>query len=89
MLLHDSQLNADVIDDVLNLFAGEGYRFVTLKQAETDPAYHVPETYITKYGVMWGYRWAKELNVKVSGKLEPVPPDWVDEYRKKWSEDRP
>jgi hypothetical protein len=31
---------------------------------------------------MWGYRWAKERNVKVNGSLEPDPPQWVFEYGK-------
>jgi len=29
---------------------------------------------------MWGYRWAKELGVKVDGRIEPQPPAWVLEY---------
>jgi peptidoglycan-N-acetylglucosamine deacetylase len=82
MLLHDSQLNADTIDQVLNLFQKRGYHFVTLQQALQSPAYAIPETFITKYGPMWGYRWAEELGVKVSGRDEPDPPAWIQEYRK-------
>jgi len=82
MLLHDNQLNADVIEDLLALFERKRFRWVTLSEAETDPAYRAPETFITKYGPMWGYRWAKERNVKVDGSLEPDPPKWVTEYGK-------
>lgn len=82
MLLHDSQLNADTIDQVLNLFQKRGYHFVTLQQALQSPAYAIPETFITKYGPMWGYRWAEELGVKASGRNEPDPPEWIAEYRK-------
>lgn len=60
MLLDDSLLNADTIDEVLALFRSRGYRFVSLSEAQRDPAYTIPDTYITKYGPMWGYRWAKE-----------------------------
>jgi hypothetical protein len=60
MLLHDSPLNAAAIQDVLALFEQRGYTFVTLTEALRDPAYEVRETYITKYGPMWGYRWAQE-----------------------------
>jgi len=82
MLLHDNPLNADVIEDLLALFEKRGYRFVSLTQAEADPVYQAPETFITKYGPMWGYRWARERNVKVDGSLEPEPPKWVTEYGK-------
>lgn len=82
MLLHDSPLNADTIEEVLSLFEQRGYLFVTLTEALKDRAYAVPETYITKYGPMWGYRWAKELHVSVNGRDEPAPPSWVNQYAK-------
>jgi len=82
MLLHDSQLNADTIESVIALFSRRGYRFVTLSEALKDPAYSVPETYITTFGPMWGYRWAKELGVKVDGRDEPDPPAWIGQYVK-------
>ena len=77
MLLHDNQLNADVIDRLLELFEKKGYRFVSLGAAQSDVAYRIPDSYITQYGPMWGYRWAKELKVQVNGRLEPEPPQWV------------
>jgi peptidoglycan/xylan/chitin deacetylase (PgdA/CDA1 family) len=80
MLLHDNALNADVIDDVLKLFEDRHYRFVTLQAAQSDAAYRTPDTYVTKFGWMWGYRWAKERNVKVDGRLEPDPPKWIEAY---------
>jgi peptidoglycan-N-acetylglucosamine deacetylase len=82
MLLHDNQLNADTVEAIITLFELRGYRFVTLTEALQDPAYRTPETYITKFGPMWGYRWAKELNVKVDGSDEPSPPAWIDQYVK-------
>jgi peptidoglycan/xylan/chitin deacetylase (PgdA/CDA1 family) len=77
MLLHDNRLNAETINEVLTLFERKGYRFTTLEQAETDPAWRTPDTDVTKFGPMWGYRWARERNVKVNGKLEPEPPAWI------------
>jgi peptidoglycan/xylan/chitin deacetylase (PgdA/CDA1 family) len=82
MLLHDSPLNGDTIEQVISLFNQRGYKFVTLAEALQDHAYSVPETFITKYGPMWGYRWAQVLHVKVSGRDEPDPPAWLDQYVK-------
>lgn len=82
MLLHDSKLNADVIALVLQLFIDKGYRFVSLAEAESDPVYSAPDTYVTKYGPMWGYRWAEERGVKVNGSLEKEPPEWITNYGK-------
>ena len=82
MLLHDNRLNADMIEKLLALFEKKQYKFVSLETAQSDPAYQIPETYITKYGPMWGYRWAAERVVKVDGSLEPEPPEWVLQYGK-------
>jgi peptidoglycan/xylan/chitin deacetylase (PgdA/CDA1 family) len=82
MLLHDSPLNGDTIEQVISLFNQRGYKFVTLAEALQDHAYSVPETFITRYGPMWGYRWAQILHVKVSGRGEPDPPAWLDQYVK-------
>jgi peptidoglycan/xylan/chitin deacetylase (PgdA/CDA1 family) len=82
MLLHASRLNADTIEQVLALFTARGYRFVTLTQAQSDPAYASPDTYATKYGPMWGYRWAQELGISLKGNHEAEPPAWISEYGK-------
>ncbi|GAC1703321.1 MAG: hypothetical protein NVS9B4_11130 [Candidatus Acidiferrum sp.] len=83
MLLHVNRLNADVIDQLLDLFVQKQCRFVTLDAALSDPAYNTPETFVakfSKYGPMWGYRWAAELGVQVNGALESEPPDWIRQY---------
>ena len=82
MLLHDNRLNADVIEQVLQLFEAQNYKFVSLGVAQSDAAYQTPDTYVTGYGPMWGYRWAKERNVKIDGRPEPDPPRWVLDYAK-------
>lgn len=82
MLIHDNQLNADMIDELLALFEQKHYRFVTLSEAESDPVYKQPDTFVTGDGPMWGYRWAAERGVKVNGKLEPEPPAWIEQYGK-------
>jgi peptidoglycan/xylan/chitin deacetylase (PgdA/CDA1 family) len=82
MLIHDNQLNADTIEDLIGILRDKRYMTITLSQAEADPAYRTPETYITKFGPMWGYRWAKERNIKVDGGKEPEAPAWVAAYGK-------
>jgi len=82
MLIHDNQLNADAIDDLLGIFEKKQFRWISLSEAEADPVYRQPDTFFTKFGPMWGYRWAKERNVKVNGSLEPEPPAWVTEAAK-------
>jgi peptidoglycan/xylan/chitin deacetylase (PgdA/CDA1 family) len=81
MLLHDNELNADTLEQILASFEKRRYRFISLGEAESGPAYQVPDTYTSKFGPMWGYRWAAELGIKVNGNLEPEPPDWVLNYR--------
>jgi len=77
MLLHVNQLNADTIQQTLEIFKAKHYRFVTLDIAQSDPAYRTPLPQATAYGPMWGYRWAKALGIKVDGSREPSPPEWV------------
>jgi peptidoglycan/xylan/chitin deacetylase (PgdA/CDA1 family) len=80
MLLHVNQLNADTIDAILSIFETRHYQFVTLDKAEADPAYATPDTFVTPYGWMWGYRWAAKRHVRVNGTLETEPPEWIREY---------
>jgi peptidoglycan/xylan/chitin deacetylase (PgdA/CDA1 family) len=77
MLLHASRLNADSIEQILRLFEQRNYRFVTLDDAESDPAYATPDTFVSRYGPMWGYRWAAELGIKIDGRQETDPPKWI------------
>lgn len=78
MLLHVNRLNADVLDRVLELFEERQFRFVSLREAQADPAYKTADTWRTKAGPMWGYRWARSLGVRVNGALEPEPAAWVE-----------
>lgn len=82
LLLHLNRLNAATMDRLLRLFRTAGYRFVSLSEAQADPAYAQPPQVATKYGPMWGYRWARERGVKVDGRREQEPPEWVARYAK-------
>jgi peptidoglycan/xylan/chitin deacetylase (PgdA/CDA1 family) len=80
MLLHINRLNAETLDAQLALFRKAGYRFVSLAQAQADPAYAQPPRVPTRFGPMWGYRWARDREISVNGSLEEEPPAWVAEY---------
>jgi peptidoglycan/xylan/chitin deacetylase (PgdA/CDA1 family) len=79
-LLHVNRINVDALDRLLALYRARGYRFVSLEEAQADPAYGRPATFTTRYGPMWGYRWARELGVRVNGAEEAEPPDWIVAY---------
>lgn len=80
VLIHDNRLNADLMDQFLNLYQERGYKWVSLSEAKRDPVYQAHDTFVTKYGPMWGYRWAQERGEKVDGSKEPEPPAWVAAY---------
>ena len=81
MLMHVNELNADTLDQILTLLESRGYRYVTLAEAQSDPAYRIPDTYVGPEGWMWGYRWAPAKGRKADVEHRPVPPRWVlNEY---------
>ncbi len=80
IVLHLNTLNAAVVDRMLNIFKDLNYKFVSLTQAQSDPAYQRPPAFATRFGPMWGYRWARERRIKVDGSLEKEPPQWVASY---------
>lgn len=80
LLLHLSSLNAATMDRILAILRSMHYRFVSLNRAQADPAYRRSPAVATKFGPMWAYRWARERQVKVDGRLEQEPPQWVQDY---------
>ncbi|MEO6216353.1 MAG: polysaccharide deacetylase family protein [Sphingomonas sp.] len=81
-LLHLNTLNAVTADRMLKIYRRLGYRFVSLREAQSDPAYRTPPAFPTKFGPMWAYRWAHERGIKVNRSLEKEPPSWVEAYAK-------
>ncbi len=80
VVLHLNSLNAAVADRMLKIYKKLNYRFVSLAEAQSDPAYQRSPAFATPYGPMWGYRWARERGIKVDGSLEKEPPKWVTTY---------
>jgi peptidoglycan/xylan/chitin deacetylase (PgdA/CDA1 family) len=82
LLIHANDLNADCLDEMLRRLAARGYRFVSLDEAMADAAYQTKDTYVTKAGPSWLWRWMKSKGMNVSFKDDPDPPKWVmDLYR--------
>lgn len=75
LLIHASQLNADLMHELLAMFRRRGYTFVTLDEALKDPAYRVPESYVGRGGFSWIHRWSRHKGMPNRG--EPEPPEWV------------
>lgn len=75
LLIHANLLNRDWFPEVRKMLAARGYRFVSLEQAQSDPAYAQPDTHVGRYGMSWLLRWGKARGVPVV--REPDPPEWV------------
>ena len=75
LLLHANQLNRDWFPALRTMLAGRGYRFISLEEAQADPAYAQPDTYVGRYGMSWLLRWGLARGVPLT--REPDAPDWV------------
>jgi peptidoglycan/xylan/chitin deacetylase (PgdA/CDA1 family) len=80
IVLHSNRLNAATLDRVLAIFRSENFRFVSLAQAQSDVVYRMAPAFATRFGPMWGYRWARERRVQVDGSKEQEPPAWLKAY---------
>jgi len=76
LLIHASQMNADLMPDLLAMFKHRGYSFITLSQALKDPVYSLPENYAGRGGFSWIHRWSQTKGMPNKG--EPDPPAWVE-----------
>jgi len=77
LLIHASQMNADLMPELLGMFRRRGYSFVTLSAALADPAYRSPDEYVGRNGFSWIHRWSKTKGMAPQG--EPDPPQWVEQ----------
>lgn len=77
LLIHASQLNADLMPELLAMFRRRGYTFVSLEQALRDPAYQLPENYVGRGGFSWIHRWSMAKGMPSKG--EPDPARWVQD----------
>jgi peptidoglycan-N-acetylglucosamine deacetylase len=77
LLLHCNWLEADHIAELLDTLRSRGYKFITLEEALTDPAYSVPDMYVGDDGTNWIEHWA--VTRGTPPQHAPVFPEWVIE----------
>ncbi|MEZ5287757.1 MAG: polysaccharide deacetylase family protein [Vicinamibacterales bacterium] len=75
LLIHASEMNADLMPELLAMFRQRGYAFVTLDEALADPAYQLRDGYVGRGGFSWIHRWSRTMGLPPKG--EPDPPAWV------------
>lgn len=81
MLLHDTRLNADCIDDLADILKHRRLRAVTLEEAMQDPAYRLGDPYVGKDGIDWIERWSGKLHKQLPwGSWQDPPAEIVREY---------
>src|SRR4030095_10214103 len=58
MVLTPSRLITDTADEFFGMAAMRGYKFVTIGEAQSDPAYKTPEDFTGESGISWFERWS-------------------------------
>jgi peptidoglycan-N-acetylglucosamine deacetylase len=77
LLLHADQLDTDELGELVKMLRFRGYRFITLRDALFDPAYHLADRYDDSHdgGVSWIEHWAYTMHKDVPG--GPDPPQYI------------
>ncbi|MCF6358068.1 MAG: hypothetical protein L3J54_09710, partial [Draconibacterium sp.] len=84
-----NDINADSLDGLLDRFAQRGYRFVKLTDAMQHPAYNTVDDLVTSFGPSWLWRWTRSMNLNVSFRGDPEPPEWILElFEESYSSER-
>ncbi len=82
LLLHDNEINAECMDEIILKLQKRGYAFITLDQALQDKAYQIKDDYVGPGGISWLHRWTVSMGVPMRLSEEPSPPKFVmDLYR--------
>src|ERR1051325_6347075 len=83
LLIHSNDLNADCLDEMLQRFEARGYKFVSLDEVMSDPAYQTKDTLVSQTGPTWLFRWAKSKGMNLDFSADPDPPKWVMDLHNK------
>ena len=81
LLLHANSLNADYLDNLIQLFKDRNYEFTTLAEALKDPAYQLKDVPVKK-GLSWLHRWMLAKGLEMNE--EPGEPKSISELNKSY-----
>lgn len=76
-LIHANAIHARHLDAMLTRLRARGYRFVSLEEATSDPAYASEDGYLGPRGISWLHRWRIARGLPDRLREEPDPPRWV------------
>ena len=80
LLIHANLLNAHYLDDLMKVYKGHGYTFVSQGEALEDPAYQEKVTRFGDWGISWLDRWALSQGKKGDFfQADPKTPDYIRE----------
>lgn len=83
LLLHANKLNADMMGELIKMYQGRGYEFVSLAEALKDEAYQSEITKYGNWGISWIDRWALSRGYKGDFfKNDPETPAFIVEMTK-------
>ncbi len=77
--LHVTQMNADLLDELLNIFERNGYKFISMQEALADPAYKTEDQFVGSAGISWLLRWQPALGMPIQYNDIPEAPKWVQD----------
>ncbi|NPD47991.1 MULTISPECIES: polysaccharide deacetylase family protein [unclassified Lentimicrobium] len=82
LLLHANELNADYLDEILQVLINRNYSFITLEEALKDKAYMLPESFSDR-GISWIDRWklAKGMEITSQPKVSENIQLKYEQYR--------
>lgn len=85
MVLTPSRLVGDSFDELFGMIEKRGYKFVSMEEALSDPAYQTPENFYGKAGISWFERWRMAQGGKIldEPQVSPVVEDvWKNRNNK-------
>jgi peptidoglycan/xylan/chitin deacetylase (PgdA/CDA1 family) len=84
LLMHANLLNADYIGELLKMYSGKGYSFISIEEALKDKCYiEFKDEFYQKSGISWLHRWALTMGKRGDFfKGEPDVPLYITEMLK-------
>ena len=81
LLIHANTLNSDYYDQLCGMIKDSGYKFISVDEALSDPAYKSEDNFKGAGGISWIHRWAiTQKKGKEFFGNEPVAPDFIMKY---------